>query len=203
MDIISLAVIGLLIVISPGADFVLMMKNSLNAGRKAGLWTALGISLAIVIHIGYSLLGLSYLVTENQKLLIIIKYLGAIYLIYLGIKSIITAKAPLALPQQAQTHLHCFQYLYQGFLCNLLNPKTVLFFISLFSQLFSNPDYSWYFTLSYGVYIAMLHFIWFSCLTLLLTSMPLKTRFNALKTHLNRLCGGTLIILGSLLAIRI
>ena len=202
MDVVSLAVIGLLIVISPGADFVLMMKNSLNAGRSAGLWTALGISLAIGVHIGYSLLGLSYLLTENQKLFNIIKYLGAAYLIYMGIKSIITAKVPLAAPQNPKGHPHYFQYLTQGFLCNLLNPKTMLFFISLFSQLVSSTDNSWFASLGYGVYIAVLHFVWFSSLAILLTYTPVKTQLSLLKTCLNRLCGGALVILGSLLATR-
>ncbi|MCL1127888.1 LysE family translocator [Shewanella surugensis] len=202
MDVISLAVIGLLIVLSPGADLVLMMKNSLNAGRRAGLWTALGISLAIGVHIGYSLLGLSYLLTENLKLFNIIKYLGAAYLIYMGIKNIVTAKTSLAAPQNSKDNLHYFQYLYQGFLCNLLNPKTMLFFISLFSQLVSSSNNSWFFPLSYGAYIAVLHLLWFSSLAILLTYLPFKTRLSLLKTCLNRLCGGALIILGSLLAIR-
>ena len=56
MDIFSLAVIGALIVVSPGADFVLVLKNSVTSGRAAGVWTAVGISLAIGVHIGYTLL---------------------------------------------------------------------------------------------------------------------------------------------------
>lgn len=88
MELISLAILGLLIVISPGADFVLVLKNSLNHGRSAGIWTAIGISLAITIHITYSLLGISYLISQNEMLFNAIRYAGAAYLIYLGIKGI-------------------------------------------------------------------------------------------------------------------
>lgn len=69
MEIISLAIIGLLIVISPGADFVLVLKNSINSGRRAGLLTAFGISLAIGVHISYSMLGIGYLISQSETLL--------------------------------------------------------------------------------------------------------------------------------------
>ena len=91
MDVISLALLGVLIVISPGADFVLVLKNSLNLGRKAGILTALGISLAIGVHIGYSLLGISYLISQNEWLYRLVRYAGAAYLVYLGIKSVFGA----------------------------------------------------------------------------------------------------------------
>ena len=68
MEIFSLAILGILIVISPGADFILVLKNSLNQGRIAGIWTALGVSLAICVHISYSMLGISYLISQNEWL---------------------------------------------------------------------------------------------------------------------------------------
>lgn len=74
MEIISLAILGILIVISPGADFVLVLKNSINQGRKSGIWTAIGISLAICVHIGYSMLGISYLISQNEWLFNIVRY---------------------------------------------------------------------------------------------------------------------------------
>lgn len=96
MEWLSLAVLGLLIVISPGADFVLVLKNSVNQGRQAGIWTALGVSLAICVHISYSMLGISYLISQNEQIFDIIRYAGAAYLVYLGIKGILSADSKLA-----------------------------------------------------------------------------------------------------------
>lgn len=97
MEFLSLAALGILIVISPGADFVLVLKNSLNQGRQAGIWTAAGVSAAICVHIGYSMLGISYLISQNEVLFNLVRYCGAAYLIYIGVKSIITQKPMLVL----------------------------------------------------------------------------------------------------------
>ncbi len=134
MEIIGLAILGLLIVVSPGADFVLVLKNSMNLGRKAGIYTAVGISLAICVHIGYSMLGISYLISQNELLFSLVRYTGSAYLIFLGIKSILTASEKLDAIESAKVEVSPLQYLAQGFLCNVLNPKTMLFFLSIFSQ---------------------------------------------------------------------
>lgn len=127
MDIFTLAIVGLLIVISPGADFVLVLKNSLSHGRRAGMFSALGISLAITVHIGYSLLGISYLISHNETLFNLIKYSGAVYLVYLGIKGIFSANTNTVITAEQDHHLPGYRYFAQGFLCNVLNPKTMLF----------------------------------------------------------------------------
>ena len=90
MEFISLAILGILIVISPGADFVLVLKNSINFGRRAGILTAVGISLAIGVHISYSMFGISYLISQNELAFQTIRYLGAGYLVYLGVKGILS-----------------------------------------------------------------------------------------------------------------
>lgn len=92
MEFVTLALLGVLIVISPGADFVLVLRNSLNQGREAGVYSAIGISMAISIHIAYSMLGISYLISQNEWLFNLVRYLGATYLVYLGIKGIFSSQ---------------------------------------------------------------------------------------------------------------
>ena len=202
MEIISLAIIGALIVISPGADFVLVLKNSVTSGRAAGVWTALGISLAIGVHIAYSMLGISYLISQNELLFSSVRYAGAAYLIYLGVKSILSANASLAVIEKNEKKHKASQYLVQGFCCNMLNPKTMLFFISLFSQLISPDSSNHSSVLFYGLYIAVLHGVWFSAVSMLFTSTALQGHMLKMKKKLNQACGTGLVAFGVILAIK-
>lgn len=202
MEIFSLALLGILIVISPGADFVLVLKNSLNQGRKAGIYTALGISMAICIHIAYSLLGISYLISQYQWLYDIIRYAGSAYLIYLGVKGLISSSAKVDSLEGNKQTIKASQYFSQGFLCNALNPKTMLFFLSIFSQVISPDHANQSFALIYGGYMILLHAIWFSVVALLFTSKRLQARLISIKKPLNQLCGAGLLGFGAFLAIK-
>lgn len=100
MELLSFAVFGLLIVVSPGADFVLVFKNSAIYGRKAGVLTALGIGIGVCVHITYSVIGISHLVSQNAVLFSIVKYVGAAYLIYLGVTGLVSSKLDLDYEKQ-------------------------------------------------------------------------------------------------------
>ncbi|QUM88033.1 LysE family translocator [Moritella sp. 36] len=202
MEIFSLAILGILIVISPGADFVLVLKTSINDGRKAGIFTALGLSLAICVHISYSMFGISYLISQNEFLYNMIRYAGAGYLIYLGIKGIYSANSPLNTTSAEQRKNKNWQYLAQGFLCNVLNPKTMLFFLSVFSQVISPDSNDNTNAFIYGFYMIALHGIWFAIVAILFTSAALQTRLLRVRKRLNQVCGIGLVSFGALLALK-
>lgn len=202
MDIVTLAIVGLLIVISPGADFVLVLKNSLSHGRRAGLLSALGISLAITVHIGYSLLGISYLISHNELLFNLIKYAGATYLVYLGIKGIFAASAQTVITAEQDNSLPGYRYFAQGFLCNVLNPKTMLFFLSIFSQVISEDGASSTQALIYGGYMVVLHGVWFALVATLMTSTALQHKLERVKPLINKACGVGLVSFGAALALK-
>ena len=86
-ELISVALIAVFMAISPGADFVMITRNSIFYSRKAGLYSSLGISLAIWIHVAYSVAGLAIIISQSIVVFSIIKYLGAAYLIYIGWKT--------------------------------------------------------------------------------------------------------------------
>ncbi|MCE7553960.1 LysE family translocator [Aliivibrio fischeri] len=200
MELFSLIILGVLIVISPGADFILVLKNSINHGRNSGIWTAIGISLAIIIHISYSLLGIGYLISQNELLFNLVRYAGSAYLIYLGTKSICSASAQIDITEQDKDKIKTSNFFIQGFLCNALNPKTMLFFLSIFSQVMSLESGD-HLALFYGVYIVTLHFLWFSCVAILFTSRKLQTHLLKMKKKLNQVCGAGLLIFGVLLGV--
>lgn len=200
MELISLALLGILIVISPGADFVLVLKNSIGKGRQAGLWTAAGISAAIFVHISYSMLGMSYLISQNEMLFNAIRYAGSGYLIYLGIKGLMTANEGLAKIETDTVEKRASRYFLQGFLCNVLNPKTMLFFLSIFSQLVAPDNAQNSQAFFYGGYMVALHGIWFCLVAIIFTSASLQSTMQRLKKRLNQACGAGLIAFGSILA---
>jgi RhtB (resistance to homoserine/threonine) family protein len=201
MEIISFAIFGLLIVISPGADFVLVFKNSLGRGRRAGLFTALGVGVGVCVHVTYSILGISHLISQNIFLFSIVKYAGSAYLIYLGMTELLRSK--LKLVQKEVEHekgsvVGCFT---QGFFCNLLNPKTMLFFLSVFSQLISSENDNMSFVLMYGLYIALLHGAWFCLMAVVVTSERVSVLFERFSRRISQVCGAGLITFGALLSL--
>lgn len=89
----TVTLVHLLAVMSPGPDFIMVMKNALTYSRKAGIWTAIGIATGISVHVFYSLAGLAFIIAQSILLFNTFKLLGAAYLIYLGIKSFLRESA--------------------------------------------------------------------------------------------------------------
>ena len=138
LELVSVITITLLAVISPGADFAMVSRNSMFLSRRAGLLTALGISLGVLVHVTYSMLGIGLLISQSIVLFNLVKFAGAAYLIWLGIGMLRSRKLD---PQKVVTapQLSDWQALRVGFLTNALNPKTTLFVVALFTQVIS-PD---------------------------------------------------------------
>ena len=80
--------IQILCLVSPGPDFFIVVRHAMQYSRKTGLYTAAGISAGLSVHIIYSILGLGYLISSSVALFTLIRYIGAAYLIYIGIKAI-------------------------------------------------------------------------------------------------------------------
>jgi len=202
MELLSFAVFGLLIVVSPGADFVLVFKNSAIYGRKAGILTALGIGIGVCVHITYSVIGISHFISQNAVLFSVVKYAGAAYLIYLGVTGLISSKLNLDYDNTKAHPSHARKWLFQGFLCNVLNPKTMIFFLSVFSQLISSNNEGMPFVISYGVYIALLHMAWFCIVAYLVTSVQASKILQKFGNRINQVCGFGLIVFGATLSIK-
>ena len=133
--------IAAMMVIIPGADTMLLVKNTLSYGPKAGRYTVLGMATGLFFWTLIAVLGLSVVIAKSVILFSAIKYLGAAYLIYLGIKSFF-AKSTFSLEEiQAQANAttnsssrHNKDSFMQALLSNVLNPKTVLVYITVMPQ---------------------------------------------------------------------
>ena len=133
--------IAAMMVVIPGADTMLLVKNTLSYGPKAGRYTVLGMATGLSFWTLIAILGLSVVIAKSVILFSTIKYLGAAYLIYLGIKSFF-AKSVFSLEEikaQANTPAnsssrHNKESFMQALLSNVLNPKTVLVYITIMPQ---------------------------------------------------------------------
>jgi len=194
-EIISVMVIAFFMSISPGADFVMVTKNSIFHNRQAGLYSALGISLAIWIHVAYSIAGLAVIISNSIFLFSIIKYLGAAYLIYMGWKTFQSKKEIEINDDGAKQSLSNFAAFKAGIITNALNPKTTIFFLSIFTQVV-NPETPLILQVLYGAIISIAHLIWFSAVAIFMTHPPLLKMFNQYRVSIERVIGSVLIAFG-------
>ena len=126
--------VTVLAVISPGGDFAMVTRNSFLHGRMAGIWTAIGIALAIWLHVAYSILGVGLLLQTTPMLLQAVKTVGALYLLFIAWQTwrhSVAATAEIVDTQSAFSH---WSALKTGLISNAFNPKTTLFVLSLYTQ---------------------------------------------------------------------
>ena len=191
-EIIAIVMITVLAMISPGADFALVSRNSYLYGRQSGLYTTYGIACAVWIHIGYSVFGLSVLKHYLPNLLSVIQYGGALYLIYIGYKTFIQLPV---VEQSAVSFVQRKQAFRQGFLTNSLNPKTTLFVMSIFAQLLSKQN-QMLSLIGYGVFISASHLIWFMLVAFFCSTPAIRNKILQQQKTINQLIGAILSCLG-------
>lgn len=127
----------LLLNLTPGNDVLYVASRSVSYGIKAGIVSALGIFTGCFVHILAAVLGLSIILSKSAYLFQLIKYAGAAYLVYLGVRALFSKQA--AGPENIKGGKANYRKLYQqGMLTNILNPKVAIFFLSFLPQ-FINP----------------------------------------------------------------
>ena len=112
-------------VASPGPDFAIVLKQSIQQGRRNALWTSFGVGLAILLHVTYCLLGVAVLLAQSPTIFMALKYLAGAYLAYIGVQALRSAKPATAeqdnLVPSASTEPDWVAFR-RGFLTNALNP---------------------------------------------------------------------------------
>jgi len=193
-----IAGIHLLAVMSPGPDFAMVMRNSLVYSRRTGVLAAAGLAIGIALHVTYSLLGIGLIISKSLLLFNVIKYVGALYLIYIGVKSLMSKKSESANHSDAvisKKDLTPIAAIRLGFLTNSLNPKATLFFLALFTQVI-DPSTSIWVKMLYGVEMSAATFMWFGIIATILTHKQVSTLFEGIKHHIEKVFGAVLLALG-------
>ncbi|WP_077336410.1 LysE family translocator [Vibrio ruber] len=198
----TLATIHWIALMSPGPDFALVIQNATRYGRTTGIYIALGLSFGILTHSILSLTGISLIVHTHPVWFAIIQVAGGSYLAWLGLSTLKSLYQRWKHRHQPQTLSSASLFLAnrkqafsKGFLTNLLNPKALVFFISLMSSLIPAG-----FSAS-GKLIALmilwgLSFFWFAILAWLLSSQRLQNKLQSVAVYIDGLCGVIFSVLG-------
>lgn len=196
---------AILLNLTPGTDSMYIITRSISHGTKAGFYSVLGITSGTLVHTLLASLGLSVLLAKSPMAFMLVKYIGAGYLCYLGLKMIVSKKEPLianSLQKEengiSSKHSSNWQIYKQGVLTNVLNPKVALFFLAFFPQ-FVDPNYA-YGMLSFlilGLTFASTGLVWCLCLALLASVLSKSLRGNpSFENILNKISGTVFVGMG-------
>jgi threonine/homoserine/homoserine lactone efflux protein len=198
-ELLAVATLTVLAVVSPGADFAMVTRNSLLHGRPAGLLSALGVATGVQLHVLYTMLGVGLLLRNAPEWLGVIRLAGAAYLVVVGWSTFRAGPARDGTPAAA-AQLGGWAALRMGFLTNALNPKTTLFVVSVYTQVVS-PGTPLWLQAAYGGFMSAAHLVWFALVTFLFSEPRLRARLMARQQAVNRAIGGVLVALGVWLAV--
>jgi threonine/homoserine/homoserine lactone efflux protein len=198
---ITLAGVHFIALMSPGPDFALVVQNSTRYGRQTGLMVAFGLSIGILLHSILSITGISYLVHTKPTLFLGLQILGGSYLAYLGVNGIKGIYASVTAPAQSTAEAKDLtlnnkkQAFIKGMTTNLLNPKALVFFVSLMSSLVP-PSMSTSGKVSALVILWGLSLFWFALLAWALSTKKIQRIIHKAALYVDSFCCVTFLILG-------
>ncbi|ANB22484.1 lysine transporter LysE [Alteromonas stellipolaris] len=228
-EFLTIALVHLVAVASPGPDFAVVVRNSLAYGRRIAIYTSIGIGLAILLHVGYSLVGLSVVIATTPWLFKTFSYLAAGYLLYLAYGALKSGPSQPPVEGEAEVsnnvdnkvdnsdknrlvntkaannikaspQISAQKALWIGFLTNGLNPKATLFFLSLFTAII-DIDTPFSIKLGYGIYLAIATGLWFCFLSYLLSTSKIAQLIGKKGYWLDRAMGVLLVGLAAKLVL--
>ncbi|NHD18754.1 MULTISPECIES: LysE family translocator [unclassified Actinopolyspora] len=196
-----------LITITPGADMALGIRNSLRGGSAACWWTGLGCCTGLVVHAVVSVAGLSALLAASATAYTVLKVVGACYLIWLGVRSLIStlrggrgtigADADRGCSTTADEPKLALSTAYrQGLISNLLNPKIVVLFLTLLPQFVGNDEPHTITSLQLALVFVVTGLLWWRVLSWLLAGLQGLLSRKKVRSALESITGAVLIALG-------
>ncbi|MEQ3658419.1 MAG: LysE family translocator [Glaciecola sp.] len=199
VELFSIALIHFFAVASPGPDFAVVLKQSIQQGRLPALVTSLGIGCGILLHVTYSLVGIGLIIQTTPWLLNLLLYVAAAYLAWIGWSGLNSKPSEIRheIPKGHSNKTLAKSFVI-GFVTNGLNPKATLFFLSLFTVAIS-VDTSIQDKIIYGIYMAVATTLWFSFVSLVITHKKVRYFYQDNGYIFDRIMGAVLIIMAVLL----
>jgi threonine/homoserine/homoserine lactone efflux protein len=191
--------VSIFILITPGPDTALTIRNSLIGGRKTGVFTALGVAIGLSIWAFASSLGLVALIVASEPVFLAVKYAGAAFLIWLGACSLVSAwrgKPDDAAAMPARGRLSPWAGLSQGVASNLSNPKMVALFTSLLPQFATTGEGAFASLLLLGLTFCAMTFVWLTLYAVVVARAGDVLRRRNVRRAIEAATGGVLIALG-------
>jgi RhtB (resistance to homoserine/threonine) family protein len=199
---IQITILNIIVLISPGPDFAVVVHNSLVYGRRTGIMTAVGITVGELVHLSYIILGFGSVVANNFWLLSVIKFCGCVYLVQMGFRMLFSKPKKINLESGVLNAkvISGYKAVLRGALTNFLNPKAILFFLSLFS-IVVDVDTPMYILSLYGLSMLLTTLGWFAIVALFFSHPKLSNKLTSMKHWIERITGGMLIMLSVKLAL--
>ena len=193
----TVALAHFLALISPGPDFVILVKSAVKNESKKAIGVALGISIANALYIALCLIGVGSLLASSVYIMIGLKVAGGLFLIYLALRAkksnYASLSAQVNVNEKQETTF--FKEFIVGFMSGILNPKNILFYLSLFTVVLTK-DVSLTFKIILGVWMTSLVFIWDSAIVFLLSGDNVRRKFAKSSYYIDKVTGAILGLVG-------
>ena len=192
--------VAVIVIVTPGPDTALTVRNTLAGGRTAGIWTAAGVAAGQTVWAVFTSVGIAALLVASEPAFLAVRYLGAAYLVWLGLQSLAAAvrRLPSLREPEPEKRLDAAAARRQGLLSNLSNPKMAAFFPSLL------PQFTTDFTtlLALGVLFAAMTFAWLTLYAFAVARARVVLQRPAVRRAIEAVTGTVLVALGVSLAAR-
>ncbi|NVK42867.1 MAG: LysE family transporter [Oceanospirillaceae bacterium] len=177
----------------PGANMAIVLRNTLGGGIRTGFVTAAGLATALLVHASLSLVGIATLISQSPALFGAIRWLGSAYLLYMGVVYLLSSrKTGPSDTTAAAGSRHAFA---EGLLISLFNPKVLLFFLAMFSQVLEQ-HLGWAELALYGLTPVTIELAWLSLVVLVLTRPAVQDWLARMRRRIEGAVGVTLMALG-------
>lgn len=195
----SLVAICIMGALSPGPSLAVVVKNTLFGGAKQGYATAISHGLGVALYAALTTLGIAVIIVQSPVLFSIIKYAGAAFLLYLGVKALLSKKRSVNLDESNHDESEQAQKLNgwrDGFLIAFLNPKLAIFFLALFSQ-FVSAQASMQEKVIMVTTVGVIDALWYIIVAFLFSRGPVLKKLQQNSHIIDRITGSFLILLAT------
>ena len=198
---ITVALAHFLALLSPGPDFILVVKSAIRNKSKSAIGVAFGIALANAVYIGLCLIGVGSILAASIPIMITLKIIGGLFLIYLAYQALKARKSSYEnldafenIGSRDRLNSFWLEFI-TGFMSGILNPKNLLFYLSLFTVVLTN-DVSFSFKLGLGIWMTAVVFLWDAAIIFLLSTQQIRKRFTKIAFYIDKVTGVLLGLIG-------
>tara|TARA_B100000959_G_scaffold171406_1_gene179509 strand:- start:314 stop:916 length:603 start_codon:yes stop_codon:yes gene_type:complete len=193
LEFLTIAILHLFAVASPGPDFLLVTRQCLRFDRTVAIWASAGIATGILFHSFIAITGVTLIISSNPEVFNWLKVLASIYIAYLGYLSIFKSSTSVNDEDKKDNENYVGSFTL-GLITNILNPKAILFFITVFTAVVDASTTRLLLGL-YGLYMSITTFIWFTAISYIFSNQGLRDRYKQFIPFFEKGIGIVLIVI--------
>ena len=180
----------------PGPDFIGFVRASMTRGTRAGLFTTIGVAAGLGVYATMSIVGLAAVLVQYHWLAVAVKVMGGLYLVYLGVRLLLTKPATVAVDTDGElTSTNARRAFLFGLGVTLTNLKAIVLFAAVFAPAITPSTPAWLMAAMVGL-VMLSAGVWYACVALFMASAPVVRRFRNAQHRIERLVGGCFVLVG-------